>query len=86
MTQPNDQLAQGFAKYLSRHGFGFQYAVIKYVKDLIESLQIAMNDDFWRFLLSGFPDEGSGWETTCCGNGWALCQKELVIFQVWHDA
>lgn len=55
MSQPNDQLAQEFAKHLSRHGFGFQYAVIKYIKDLIARHQIVMIDDFWRFLMSEFP-------------------------------
>lgn len=57
MTQPNDQLAQEFAKYLSRHGFGFQYALIKHIQGLIENHQIVMIDDFWRFLMSEFPVE-----------------------------
>lgn len=55
MSQPSNQLAQEFAKYLSTHGYGFQYAVIKYIKDLIGSNQIVMIDDFWRFLMSEFP-------------------------------
>lgn len=58
MTQQNDQLALEFAKYLSRHGYGFQYAVIRYINDLIKSNRIVMVDDFWRFLMSEFPVEG----------------------------
>jgi hypothetical protein len=57
MSQPNDQLAREFAKYLSRHGFGFQYAVIKHIRNLMATNQIVMIDDFWRFLISEFPVE-----------------------------
>ncbi len=37
MSQQNNQLAQEFAKHLSRHGYGFQYAAIKYIKELISN-------------------------------------------------
>lgn len=57
MSHPNDQLAREFAKYLSQHGYGFQYAVIKYIHHLITTNQIVMIDDFWRFLMSEFPVE-----------------------------
>jgi|SRR5215213_387691 len=57
MSQPNDQLAREFAKYLSRHGYGFQYAVIKHIRNLIATNRIVMIDDFWRFLMSEFPVE-----------------------------
>ena len=57
MSQPNDQLAREFAKYLSRHGHGFQYAVIKHLKHLMKPGQLVMIDDFWRFLMSELPVE-----------------------------
>jgi hypothetical protein len=59
MSHPNEQLAREFAKYLSRHGHGFQYAVIKYLKQLMRSGpgQMLMIDNFWQFLMSELPVE-----------------------------
>lgn len=55
MSQTNDQLAREFAKYLSRHGHGLQYAVIKHLRDLIAAERIVMVKDFWRLLMSELP-------------------------------
>jgi hypothetical protein len=57
MSQTNDQLAREFAKYLSRHGHGFQYAVIKYLKQLMGPGRVVMIDNFWQFLMSELPVE-----------------------------
>lgn len=57
MSHPNEQLAREFARYLSRHGHGFQYAVIKHFRHLIATEQIVMVKDFWRLLMSELPVE-----------------------------
>jgi hypothetical protein len=57
MSHPTEQLAREFAKYLSRHGHGFQYAVIKHLRDLIAAERIVMVKNFWRLLMSELPVE-----------------------------
>lgn len=57
MSHQNEQLAREFAKYLNRHGHGFQYAVIKHLRHLIAAERIAMIKDFWQVLMSELPVE-----------------------------
>ena len=55
-TDPvSKELADSFAKELSRHGYGFQFSVIRKARDLINK-----GKSVWRFVASEFPVEVQG--------------------------
>ena len=61
MSQPDDTTAlveKGFAEILNRHGYGFQYAVLKQAHILADS-----RDSSWRFIASEFPVRVQGFDT-----------------------
>jgi len=70
MSQPNDQLAREFAKYLSRHGFGFQYAVIKHIRLNTSAPESGLNHPY-PVNLNGYHSSRSmlttqvGWLSSC---------------------
>src|SRR5438067_1519637 len=50
MTQDLAEVAGGFERVLNRHGYGFQYAVLRKARLLFEKKQ-----SVWRFEVSEFP-------------------------------
>jgi len=54
-TESNDhreKVQKGFEKVLNRHGYGFQYAVLKLATELYEQ-----NKSAWVFNVAEFPVE-----------------------------
>src|SRR6266567_54840 len=58
MTSPNTDPKAGFAKALNRHGYGFQYAVLKRLEDLRDNKRSSL-----IFEAAEFPVEAKGQHT-----------------------
>lgn len=57
MTTSDTELANRFRKLLDRHGYGFQFAVVRKINELFEKQQK------WLFEVSEFPVQTSRYDT-----------------------
>jgi hypothetical protein len=53
----SDEIRASFANALNRHGYGFQYAVLKKCRDVAVDLEKNWSPSTWQALVSEFPVE-----------------------------
>jgi hypothetical protein len=55
-----EEIRTSFSKVLNRHGYGFQYAVLRKCEEIAVQLQKDWSPSTWMPLVSEFPVEVQG--------------------------